>query len=90
MLAQGAMEEVAALEGLRLSPTAQKIIGLRELREVAEGAMPLAEAVEKSKAATRQYAKRQVTWFRGRMAAWNWIEGTELSNNISNILSHFV
>jgi tRNA dimethylallyltransferase len=88
MLAQGAMEEVAALEGLKLSPTAQKIIGLRELRDVAEGAMPLAEAVEKSKAATRQYAKRQVTWFRGRMAEWGWVETDDLSNNISNILSN--
>jgi tRNA dimethylallyltransferase len=87
MLARGAMEEVAALEGLKLSPTAQKIIGLRELREVAEGAMPLDEAREKSKAATRQYAKRQVTWFRGRMADWNWIEEGSLSNNISHILS---
>jgi tRNA dimethylallyltransferase len=88
MLAQGAMEEVAALEGLNLSPTAQKIIGLRELREVAEGAASLGEAAERSKAATRQYAKRQVTWFRGRMADWNWIEDIDLSNNISNILSH--
>jgi tRNA dimethylallyltransferase len=89
MLAKGAMEEVAALEGLKLSPTAEKIIGLRELREVAEGTTPLAEAVEKSKAATRQYAKRQVTWFRGRMADWNWLEDVNSSNNISNILSHF-
>jgi tRNA dimethylallyltransferase len=87
MLAHGAMEEVAALEGLKLSPTAEKIIGLRELRAVAEGALPLAEAVEQSKIATRQYAKRQMTWFRGRMEAWNWIETPDLSNNISNILS---
>jgi tRNA dimethylallyltransferase len=85
MLAWGAMEEVAALEGLKLSPTAQKIIGLRELRAVAEGAMTPDEAAEKAKAATRQYAKRQVTWFRGRMADWRWLEGE--SNNIPDILS---
>jgi tRNA dimethylallyltransferase len=85
MLAWGAMEEVAALEGLTLSPTAQKIIGLRELRAVAEGAMTSDEAAEKAKAATRQYAKRQVTWFRGRMADWGWLEGE--SNNIPDILS---
>jgi tRNA dimethylallyltransferase len=85
MLAWGAMEEVAALEGLKLSPTAQKIIGLRELRAVAEGAMTPDEAAEKAKAATRQYAKRQVTWFRGRMADWRWLE--DESNNIPDILS---
>jgi tRNA dimethylallyltransferase len=86
MLARGAMEEVGALEGLSLSPTAQKIIGLRELRAVAEGAMTAPEAAEKAKAATRQYAKRQVTWFRGRMADWEWVETIDLSNNIPNIL----
>ena len=89
MMKRGAMEEVAVLEGLKLSPTAQKIIGLRELREVAVGTTPLAEAVEHSKTATRQYAKRQVTWFRGRMAEWIWAEDSDQSKNISNILSHF-
>ncbi|HUB84272.1 MAG TPA: tRNA (adenosine(37)-N6)-dimethylallyltransferase MiaA [Rhizomicrobium sp.] len=88
MLAWGAMEEVAALEGVKLSPTAQKIIGLRELRAVAEGAMTLDEAAVKAKAATRQYAKRQVTWFRGRMADWRWLDGE--SNNIPDILSELV
>jgi len=88
MLAWGAMEEVAALEGVKLSPTAQKIIGLRELRAVAEGAMTLDEAAGKAKAATRQYAKRQVTWFRGRMADWRWLDGE--SNNIPDILSELV
>jgi tRNA dimethylallyltransferase len=86
MLAWGAMEEVAALEGVKLSPTAQKIIGLRELQAVAEGAMTAEEAADKAKAATRQYAKRQVTWFRGRMADWRWLEAE--SNNIPDILSH--
>jgi tRNA dimethylallyltransferase len=88
MLAWGAMEEVAALEGVKLSPTAQKIIGLRELRAVAEGAMTLDEAAGKAKTATRQYAKRQVTWFRGRMADWRWLDGE--SNNIPDILSELV
>ena len=90
MLAHGAMEEVVALEGVKLSPTAQKVIGLRELRDVAEGAARLDEAVEQSKAATRQYAKRQITWFRGRMTDWFWVEDVNQSNNISNILSNIV
>ena len=32
------------------------------------------EMIERAVTATRQYAKRQRTWFRGRMADWNWIE----------------
>ena len=78
MLTAGAMEEATALESP--SPTAAKIIGLRELRSAAEGTIPLEEAVEQAKARTRQYAKRQMTWFRHRMADWNWAEAQELSN----------
>jgi tRNA dimethylallyltransferase len=86
MMAQGAMEEAVALEKLSLSPTARKIIGLRDLQAVAHGTLGLDEAVEKAKAATRQYAKRQVTWFRGRMADWHWLPPGSDSNNISQIL----
>jgi tRNA dimethylallyltransferase len=78
MMAAGAMEEATALENP--SPTAAKILGLRELRAAAEGTLPLEEAVEQAKARTRQYAKRQMTWFRHRMADWTWDEAQELSN----------
>jgi tRNA dimethylallyltransferase len=80
MIERGALEEAKALEGIRLSPTAAKIIGLRELQSVAEGALPMEEARELSKAGTRQYAKRQLTWFRRRMTDWNWLEQQELGN----------
>lgn len=68
MLEEGAMEEVRALMALRLSPRmpAMKAIGVRELAAAMEGTMTLAEAVERAKAATRQYAKRQSTWFRNQ------------------------
>jgi tRNA dimethylallyltransferase len=80
MLAAGAREEARALEGIALSATASKIIGLRELQAVEEGAQSLEEGSSRAKAATRQYAKRQLTWFRRRMAEWNWLEVQELSN----------
>jgi len=80
MLANGALDEVRALEGVKLSPTASKIIGLRELQAVEERALSLAEAATRAKATTRQYAKRQLTWFRQRMADWNWVEAQGLSN----------
>jgi tRNA dimethylallyltransferase len=78
MMAAGAIEEAMALENP--SPTAAKILGLRELRAAAEDTLPLEEAVEQAKARTRQYAKRQMTWFRHRMADWNWAEAQDLSN----------
>ena len=37
---------------------------------------------------TRQYAKRQMTWFRTRMKDWIWVGETEISNIISTILPH--
>ena len=50
--------------------------------------MELASAATLAKAGTRQYAKRQTTWFRHRMADWRWLEAQELSNIIPEILAH--
>jgi tRNA dimethylallyltransferase len=86
MIADGALEEAKALEGIRLSPSAAKILGLRELQAVAEGAMALEEAKTLAKTATRQYAKRQMTWFRSRMTDWKWAEEPEISNILPTIL----
>jgi tRNA dimethylallyltransferase len=74
MLEAGAIEEAAALEGIDASKPAAKILGLRELSAVKKGTMALDEARAAAQAATRQYAKRQVTWFRHRMADWLWLE----------------
>ena len=46
-----------------------KALGVAELAAAARGEMPLAEAVAKAKTASRNYAKRQVTWFHGQMIA---------------------
>jgi tRNA dimethylallyltransferase len=77
MIEQGALEEAAALAGLDLSLPAAKILGLRELRAVNAGTISLEEAKAAAKQATRQYAKRQLTWFRNRMNDWMWIEVTD-------------
>ena len=47
-----------------LSPTAEKAIGIREVRALLAGECTRAEAISAMQAATRQYAKRQATWFR--------------------------
>ena len=51
-----------------------KAIGARQLIAHLEGAMTLGQAVEQATVATRQFAKRQRTWFRSRMGAWTRLE----------------
>jgi tRNA dimethylallyltransferase len=77
MLEQGAIEEVQALlaRNLDSSLPLMKAIGVREIGDWLAGLSSRAEMIERAVIATRQYAKRQRTWFRGRMSDWNWIEG---------------
>jgi tRNA dimethylallyltransferase len=66
MLAQGWMREVRGLMDSGLPENAKPFdfIGYGELREVARGGKNLDEARAAIQQATRQYAKRQLTWFR--------------------------
>ena len=76
MLARGWMEEVRRLIESGLSEDAKPFdfIGYRELRLVLEDKLTLEAARMAIQQATRQYAKRQMTWFR-REAAVCWLEG---------------
>jgi len=69
MMESGAVEEVEALLALKLAPdaTAMKAIGVSQIADMLAGRMSEAEVIEKSAAAIRQYAKRQMTWFRNQM-----------------------
>jgi len=71
MIEAGVLEEVRALAALKLDPAlpAMKAIGFRELQAALEGRMDMAEAIERAKIATRQYAKRQTTWFRHQLGS---------------------
>jgi tRNA dimethylallyltransferase len=75
MLEQGAAEEVEALRARRLDPSLpiMKAIGVREIGELLAGRLDREAVIETAVIATRQYAKRQRTWFRNRMADWSWI-----------------
>jgi tRNA dimethylallyltransferase len=75
MFAGGAVEEVEALLALGLDPNlpAMKAIGVPEITAMLAGELDEDAAIERAVIATRQYAKRQRTWFRNRMADWNWI-----------------
>lgn len=75
MLDHGAVQEVRGLLALQLDPQlpAMKAIGVPEITAWLAGELPAEEAIERAVIATRQYAKRQRTWFRSRMADWTWI-----------------
>ncbi len=64
MLRDGAIDEVAALEGLTLSTTASKTLGLSQVQDYLKGRLTRSELVSAISLATRQYAKRQRTWLR--------------------------
>lgn len=63
MLANGLLEETAAIVRLSL-PTAEQAIGCKELRPYFDGECSLAQALESMRRRSRQYAKRQLSWFR--------------------------
>ncbi|OWO96041.1 tRNA (adenosine(37)-N6)-dimethylallyltransferase MiaA [Rhizobium esperanzae] len=69
MLQQGAEDEVKALLALGLPADApvMKAIGVSQIAAMLRGEMTRDEVLEKGAAATRQYAKRQMTWFRNQM-----------------------
>ena len=68
MLKQGALEEVKALLALELPPeaTVLRAIGVAQLQSFILGKESLETTLEQLKTATRQYAKRQSTWFRNQ------------------------
>ncbi len=66
MFAAGLVEEVQRLlaAGQRFSRTASQALGYREVLARLAGEQDLAETIELVKTRTRQFAKRQLTWFR--------------------------
>jgi tRNA dimethylallyltransferase len=64
MFTDGVVAEVRAAQGI--GPTAAQTLGLREIRALIAGEISQAECIAKIQQATRRYAKRQLTWFRGQ------------------------
>ena len=62
MFAAGVVEEVRAAKDI--GPTAEKALGLREIRSLIAGEISRTECIAQIQHLTRRYAKRQLTWFR--------------------------
>jgi tRNA dimethylallyltransferase len=72
MVEAGALDEVRALVARGLDPAlpAMKAVGVREFAAHLAGETTLQAAVEATRQATRNYAKRQLTWFRNQTPEW--------------------
>jgi len=84
MFERGAVEEAEALLARGLNPDlpAMRAIGVPQIASHLHGDITREEALNQTQAATRQYAKRQYTWFRNQPPA-DWPRHTESLNNDS-------
>jgi tRNA dimethylallyltransferase len=64
MFDAGAVKEAKELAERELSLTARSVLGLKEIKDHLDGKISIADAKELLKKNTRNYAKRQMTWFR--------------------------
>jgi tRNA dimethylallyltransferase len=84
MVERGGLEEARQLAGLDPGLPAAKLLGLRPLQALAAGTLTKGEALDTAITATRQFAKRQMTWFRHRMPHYIWYDPL-----ISNLITQF-
>jgi tRNA dimethylallyltransferase len=92
MFRRGLVDETRELlkRGLEQNQTAMQAIGYRQVVEHLRGERNLAETIELVKVKTRQFAKRQLTWFR-RQVAPEWIElkpDESLGTAVANLQAH--
>ncbi|HEX4343439.1 MAG TPA: tRNA (adenosine(37)-N6)-dimethylallyltransferase MiaA [Verrucomicrobiae bacterium] len=82
MFRRGLVEETRTLlkHGLEQNKTALQAIGYRQVVEHLRGERPLPETIELVKIKTRQFAKRQMTWFR-RQLKMEWIQFSPLDHS---------
>ena len=87
MIKNGAILEVKNFLKLKIGAdnTANKVIGINEIRDFIDKKSNLSELTEKISIKTRQYAKRQATWARGQMLDWQKIKPKDLSKFLKNI-----
>jgi tRNA dimethylallyltransferase len=88
MMAAGALDEVRALAARTLNPSlpAMKAHGVPWLIRHLKGEVSLADAAEHAKLETRQYTKRQATWFRNQLSGFVWVAPARAQSEIEKQL----
>jgi tRNA dimethylallyltransferase len=71
MIEHGALDEIRVLPHMEPTQPLMKAIGVPELLAHIKGELSLEDAKTKAKTATRNYIKRQMTWFRGQRKNWH-------------------
>jgi len=80
----GVLEEAKQVLALSLSPTARQVHGLRFLEAYLNGECSLNETIAQWQQQVRNYAKRQLTWFRAEpRIRWITITAEEQSDSIA-------
>jgi tRNA dimethylallyltransferase len=87
MIDQGAIKEVEKFTRAKVkkNQSVRKVIGIDELTQYLKKKISLIQAKELITIKTRQYAKRQATWARTRMALWNKITPNKIDNYIKKL-----
>jgi tRNA dimethylallyltransferase len=93
MFADGLVEEVQALQAgpKPLGPVPAQGVGYREVLEMLAGRTSRAEAIARTQARSRQFAKRQSTWFRGLGEVRPWpVERDEPPDRTADRLAEWI
>ena len=87
MIKKGAIKEVKDFIKLRVrkDKSANKAIGVNEIREYLKKQKNLNDTKDKIAIKTRQYAKRQSTWARGNMISWMKLKPQDINNFLKKI-----
>ena len=87
MMENGAIKEVKSFIKLKVrkDKSANKAIGVNEIREYLKKQKDLSETREKIAIKTRQYAKRQSTWAKGNMVNWIKLKPQDINKFLKKI-----
>lgn len=92
MMKQGFLEEVQQLyarSDLHLNLPSIRCVGYRQMWEHLQGDYDLEEAVYRGICATRQLAKRQITWLRGWKTEVQWLDSLKSEQNVEKVKQCF-
>ena len=88
MIKNGAIAEVRKFNRLKIKKqnSSNKVIGVEEITKYLNNKCDLREAKDLISVKTRQYIKRQLTWARGQMANWTYIDPKITSSSLKKFL----